>query len=625
MIPAAFAPLASHLWQSTLFAAVAGLLTLTLRRNQARVRYWLWIAASYKFLVPFSWLVTLGHQFEWRAAPAIAPHAFSVVTDVVSGPIFLAALPAARPAPDHLPVLLLVIWAVWTCGFLAVAAGWAREWLRIRAIVDAGSPLPLGLPIKVVSTAARLEPGVVGIFRPVLLLPDGIAGRLTPAQLQAIVAHELCHVRRRDNLTAAVHMLVEALFWFYPLLWWLGARMIDERERACDEEVLRLGSEPQVYAESILSVCRFYAESPLRCVSGVTGSDLKKRMQRIMKEHLGAALSARKKILLATAGVVALAVPVLAGVLTAPRLRAQAPAGQSPKAQSLEAMEAAGIKMEFDVASVKPNKSSDLQRYANFPMGGNAWLPTGGLFSTKNIPLVIYIAFAYDLTAQSKLFGLPAWVSNDRFDIEARAQGNPTKDQMRLMVQSLLADRFKLVLHHEARQLPVYALVLSKEGKTGPQLQPHEDDGSCATAAATANKPPAPGTPPPVPLSAPSSTSGLQLPPLVCGSVFGGLPASAPGRVRFGAKGITMPLLARALPGGLDRPVLDRTGLSGNFDFAIEFTPQIDGPLPPGSTPDETGPTFMEALQEQLGLKLESQTGPVDVIVIDHVEQPSPN
>ena len=184
MIPAALAPLASHLWQSTVFAAVAGLLTLALRRNQARVRYWLWLAASYKFLLPFSWLVSIGHQFHWRTAPAIMPSAFSAVTDVVSGPIFLTALPAAKPAPDHLHALLFAIWAVWACGFVVVAAGWAREWLRIRAIARAASPLRLDLPIRVVSTSARLEPGVFGIFRPVLLLPDGILDRLTQAELR---------------------------------------------------------------------------------------------------------------------------------------------------------------------------------------------------------------------------------------------------------------------------------------------------------------------------------------------------------------------------------------------------------------------------------------------------------
>lgn len=81
--------------------------------------------------------------------------------------------------------------------------------------------------------------------------------KLTDAQLESVIAHELCHVRRHDNLAAALHMLVEAVFWFHPLVWWIGARLVDERERACDEEVVRLGSDPQIYAESILKVCEF--------------------------------------------------------------------------------------------------------------------------------------------------------------------------------------------------------------------------------------------------------------------------------------------------------------------------------------------------------------------------------
>jgi beta-lactamase regulating signal transducer with metallopeptidase domain len=92
----------------------------------------------------------------------------------------------------------------------------------------------------------------------VLLLPEGIADRLAPAQYDAIVAHEmLCHVQRRDNLTGAAHLIVEAIFWFHPLVWWIRARLLEERERACDEAVLQSGSKPQRYAEGILNVYKF--------------------------------------------------------------------------------------------------------------------------------------------------------------------------------------------------------------------------------------------------------------------------------------------------------------------------------------------------------------------------------
>ncbi len=138
---------------------------------------------------------------------------------------------------------------------------------------------------------------MVGFFRPVLLLPVGIVERLAPGQLQAVLAHELCHIARRDNLTAAIHMIVEAVFWFHPLVWWISARLMEERERACDEAVLELGSEPQVYAESILKTCEFCVESPLTCVSGVTGADLKKRIVRIMTGHMPNKLSFVRKLL----------------------------------------------------------------------------------------------------------------------------------------------------------------------------------------------------------------------------------------------------------------------------------------------------------------------------------------
>ena len=113
----------------------------------------------------------------------------------------------------------------------------------------------------------------------------------------------MCHIRRRDNLAAALHMFVEAIFWFHPLVWWIGSRLIDERERACDEEVLRLGSEPQVYAEGILNVCKFYLESPLPCASGVTGSDLKKRIEAIMTNRIAHRLTTARKVLLASAAI----------------------------------------------------------------------------------------------------------------------------------------------------------------------------------------------------------------------------------------------------------------------------------------------------------------------------------
>jgi beta-lactamase regulating signal transducer with metallopeptidase domain len=264
-------PLANHLWQSTICAAIAWLLTLALRKNRAAVRYWLWLAASVKFLMPFSFLVSTGSQLGWRATPAIRPHQFSLLMDDISRPFALSApVPRLIEAPPVTNEFSAILFAVWFCGFTILVIAWFRSWRHIRAVQRTAIPLQLNLPIKVMCSPARLEPGVFGVRKPVLLLPEGITDRLTPLQLEAVLAHELCHLRRRDNLTGAVHMMVEAIYWFHPLVWWIRARLVEERERACDEAVLQLGTKPQVYAEGILSVCKFYLESPLACVSGIT-------------------------------------------------------------------------------------------------------------------------------------------------------------------------------------------------------------------------------------------------------------------------------------------------------------------------------------------------------------------
>ena len=275
-------------------------------------------------------------------------------------------------------------------------------------------------------------------------------------------------------------------------------------------------------------------------------------------------------------------------------------------ARGLSAQAPAGVRMAFDVASVKPDMS-DAPASSRFPLGpGDGYAP-GGFFSATNQPLVVYLRFAYKL-GQSDLPGLPAWVYNERFDIEARAQGSPTKDHMRLMMQSLLADRFKLIMHAQKQTKPVFNLVVAKAGKTGPQLHAHSENDSCSTAS-------------------PPSTSGLQLPPIPCGSI-GPIPASAPGRGRLVGRAVTSGRIAGVLMNpftGVDRPVLDRTGLTGTFDFSLEWSLAPDSAQPLGSQTEDTGPTFLEALQQQLGLRLKSTKGPVDVLVIDHVEHPTEN
>jgi RND family efflux transporter MFP subunit len=329
MTPSYFAPLANHLWQSTLFAAAAGLLTLPFRRNRAAVRHRLWLAASVKFLVPFSALIALGGHFQWRAASATPAHPISIVMDDIGRPFTAFEVPALpvvpmspRPAqqPGRIPAILLFLWI---CGFALNVFWWSIRWRQLRRAVRQATLLDLDVRIRVMSCPQRLEPGVFGIVQPVLLLPEGITERLSPAHLHAVVEHELCHVRRRDNLTAAVQMVVETLFWFHPLVWWIRLRLVEEQERACDEEVLGCGCDPQVYAESILKICEFYLASPLICVAGITGSNLKRRIEAIMTNRISRELNPSGKLLLAAAGMLALAGPIVIGILNVPQTHAQ--------------------------------------------------------------------------------------------------------------------------------------------------------------------------------------------------------------------------------------------------------------------------------------------------------------
>lgn len=326
--------LLNHLWQSTLVAALAGLLALALRRNGAHVRYCVWYAASLKFLIPFSALAGLGAHFVWSSdSPAAAPQALERVVDLFGAVPAGAQLPMAiaspRSPPDGGTGLRSLALALWASGALVVLGRWSLRWLRARAMVEGATPVSIDAPIPARCSASRIEPGVVGLFRPVLLLPAGITERLSAEQLRAIVAHELCHVRRRDNVAAAVHGFIEALFWFYPLVWWLGRRLMLERERACDEAVIAEGGGREAYAEGILEVCKHYLAWPPECVAGVAGADLKRRVALIMTarpvERLGAA---RKAFLGAVAGALCL-VPIVCGWALAPATNADS-AAQPP-------------------------------------------------------------------------------------------------------------------------------------------------------------------------------------------------------------------------------------------------------------------------------------------------------
>jgi bla regulator protein BlaR1 len=587
--------LGNHLWQSTLFAEVVWLLTLALRNDSARLRHGLWLAASLKFLIPLSLLITLGGQIHWRKAPVATELNVLVVMDQVSEPFTApaVALPASPPARSHLPAIVFVVWA---CGFIGITASWWFRWRRLRTAARAASPLHLELPIQARSSPLLMEPGVFGVFRPILLLPEGIADRLPPAQLQAVIAHELCHVRHRDNLIAAIHMFVETVFWFHPLIWWIGKRMVEERERACDEEVLSMTGEPKAYAEGILNVCKLYVESPLECVAGVTGgSNLKRRIEAIMSNRIVLQLSIGKKFALTVAGIAALAVPIAIGILNAPRIEAQSRAQSN--AQSAPTP-------KFEVVSIKPSTGC----VSGARSGSN---PTPGRLTLTCETVASFIGSAYVRFANGRfstqprgvpMSGGPAWINSELYMINAKAEGLPSEEMMRgPMMQAILEDRFKLKVHRETREVPVYALT---EAKGGSKLQPFRE-GSCIVIDRTAFPPP------------PADPKNCH----ARGTKKG------PDQI-VEAQGITVEEFSKVfLNGPLDRPVINKTGITGRFDFHLEYAPDEATPLfarPDVNAPDR-GPSIFTAVQEQLGLKLEPAKGPGELLVIDRVERPSEN
>jgi bla regulator protein blaR1 len=295
----------------------------------------------------------------------------------------------------------------------------------------------------------------------------------------------------------------------------------------------------------------------------------------------------------------------------------QAPSLKSPVHVIPDWQTAAGDKMAFEVATIRPAKP-DTFTPSNFPLSADdSYMPNGGRLSA-DFPLSTYIAFAYKLTLtpeqeKTMLADLPKWVGEDRFVIHAQAEGSPTKDQMRLMMQSLLADRFKLAVHFETREVPVFGLVLRKPGVTGPKLRPHAEGPPCDVHPSDAPKLPA--------------ANVAEVFPPECDSYMA--KSGQNKEILVGSRNTTLELIAASLGllGHLGRPIVDQTGLVGRFDFTIQWTPESNDAQPPGgeAQPESQGSTFLEALNEELGLKLKPTRAPLKVLVVDHVERPSDN
>lgn len=535
--------LLNHLWQSSLVAVVLSLAAVLLRHQPARVRFWLYFAAIVKFLIPFEWLM-------WRMASAPVekfetPIATAITTEQLTATF--APIPQVEVVNDN---WLVVVWLV---GAGLLLAHWITGSLRLARVASSASLKRHIGSVEIRTTRSRIEPGVWGIFSPTILLPEGLEHRLTAEEHRAVLRHEFAHIRRRDNLLAIPQLVVKALFWFHPLVWWLAGKTLEERERACDEAVI---APPEVYAQGILNVCRFYLESPTPLSAGVTGAGLKQRIREILSPRMLAPLSFIHRIAILSAASLLVLWPVAIGYLRAQTLPPEP-----------------GYRFEEAVIR-KGDPSSNQVRIGPGPQRG---------IRTQNTTVIDLIRFAYEVQ-NYQIVGGPKWLLNESYDITASADSEPVQpspdlprnkmeemfNRQRQRMQALLRDRFGLVLRADEREMPIYALVVSKNGV---KFKP---------AASTKGGP------------------GLH---------------TNPGRLD--ARRMTLGDVARGLSYLVGKPVVDQTGMTGEFDLLIEFTPD--------NGPDTGKGSIFTAIEEQTGLRLESKRGKAPVFVIEKLDKPTEN
>jgi len=577
-------PLLNHLWQSTLVAAIAWLGCATLlRANGARVRHAVWLAVSLKFLVPFAAIVEAGQLIAPRpfVSPSQSQHIFDIVSGG-SGVLAIAPFHTALPpqaAPREYAVVSALLFAVWGLGAALVLSRWPLHWWTIRRVANDAQPAGSfrGVPVRRSARMhdRRLEPGIFGLWRPIILLPHGIHERLSKTQLRAILEHEWHHARRRDNLTAFVHVLTQALFWFHPVVWVVGRKLVHERERACDQAVLE-SAEPDDYAEGILRVCRFYCAPAHGPAAGITGANLKARVESILNNERPRELGPARRWALALTACLAVAGPVGVGLLTQQAVSAQ-------QGNSFVGLATSADK-KFEIASIKSNASGDPEWRLGPPRNGG--------ISIVNLPLFRIIAQSFR-TNVSMLAGGPDWIRSTNYDIVGKGPDpSMTNPEVWEMMRSLLIDRFHLKYHIEERDMPAFALTIAPRGH---KLTLGEN-GQCAEE-----------------IKAGKNCGDILIPP-------------------FGAAMYNMPIgaLITGIGQRAGRPIVDRTGLTGRFDVNITW-------LPPGAkleelnledVPQEYRPQDMslfEALEKQAGLKLEPQRAPMPMVVIDSISRPDPD
>jgi bla regulator protein BlaR1 len=534
--------------RATLIAAAVGVVLRAMRIRQPALRHTLWTGVAVAMLV-LPVFVVWGPRAAARVLPAAHWQTREVTRTAHNTAVPAAASSPIADIPSEITPGAEVNWqlavvVIYLAGLAILLARLAVGVWRVRVLVRQAVPRN-----GVLTHPSCAAPVTVGCFRPAVILPA--SSRRWPAgQLGAILIHEREHVRRRDPLIQCIALVNRAVFWFHPLAWWLEREIARLAEEACDAAVISHGYPRKEYAEYLLNVARSVTDAGARLTvlgAAAVGSGLAARIRTLL---LSPAMRPVSRFRLACVVVFcgAAAVAFTAGSVAHAQL-----AGPS-----------------FEVATIKLNKSGE--------QGGGSQLE-GSTYRGTNVSLLRMIRLAY--APIQEFVGGTGWIDTERYDVVAKAEGQPNRPQMHLMLRSLLADRFKLAVHKETREKPAFALVLARpDGKLGPSLKRSEIDCS------PANRD-----------KAPKGACGFRA-----------------GKGILSSRSATMEMLASELI-LTGRIVVDRTGLTGSYDLDLRWTPDEF----------ETSSELITALREQLGLKLEATRAPVEVIVIDNAERPSEN
>lgn len=553
----------------------------------AAVKHRVWTAALLLMLMLPAW-IAWGPKAPLRFLPPtierVVDETTAVTTNISKASLIqddLRAQNIIQPKRSVLPTWQVTLLIIYLLGFFILIFRLGLGTVKARALAR-NANLRDGRR----TSAWCAVPITVGLLHPTTILPEDCA-QWPQARLNAVLIHEAEHARRFDPLIKWLALLNRAVYWFHPAAWWLERELSMLAEEACDAVVLASGHDARDYAETLVAMARSVSHSGARVnVVGVAmpGGFLPQRIAKIIQGGAAPRMSRTRMAFVVAACVIANA------------------AFASATLERSRQVMLPGDKFAFDVVSItakKVDKPGDLLgNYHKLPAGTYAANHTG-------LRALIATEFFRDYNKRRLVVGSPAWIDSETFDIKASVTGSPKEDEQQLMIQRLFEEKFKLAMHHETQQLPIYALVMSEPLRLGPRLTLHSDSAKCSNMRL---EQPAPSEP------MPAYCKGFFMNP-------------RPGNMRETGNEVVMERFATFLSQSLDRTVVDRTGLNGFYDFSIEFAPSWgwgSEPTADGSAPPSSGlPSIFTAVREQLGLELLPQIGPIDVIVIDHAEEPS--